>query len=381
VRAEADAADLLALRVSHSSPQMVVDIASRLAGCLVGAYVVDLDGSCAIRLAGDEEQFPPRINAPLGIGPELPIESLSGLRRFVSDLLGDCVVVPMVVRDRIMGFLVARGRPVQDLAPFAEQAGLALELASAYTDTIHAVRRRKQIQPAAEIQQNLLPPRLAQVEGARLAGGVLPGYDVGGDFFDYACNVEGLWLVVADVAGKGNAAAALASLALGALRAGRRSYAGLQKTAQIVHEAIRDADDVGRFMTAVIALWEPARQQLRWLNCGHPSPLLLHADGRIDELDGGRTYPLGLFDEQRDFPLATATVAAGDRLILYSDGISERRCDDGSLFGVEGLDRVLSENADASAAAIARALQDALIGAASVPLRDDATLLVMTADA
>lgn len=369
------------MRVSHSSPQKVVEIASRLAGCLVGVYVVDLDGSCAIRLAGDEEQFPARINAPLGVGPELPIESLSGLRTLVSDLLGDSAVVPMVVRDRIMGFLVARGQPVQDLVAFAEQAGLALELASAYTDAIHAVRRRKQIHPAAEIQQNLLPPRLAQVDGARLAGGVLPGYDVGGDFFDYACNVEGLWLVVADVAGKGNAAAALASLALGALRAGRRSYAGLQRTAEIVHDAIRDADDVGRFMTAVIALWEPDRQQLRWINCGHPSPLLLHADGRIDELDDGRTYPLGLFDEQRDFPTSHARFAPGDRLILYSDGISERRCDDGSLFGLEGLHRVLSENADASAAALARALQDAIIGAASAPLRDDATLLVVTADA
>jgi serine phosphatase RsbU (regulator of sigma subunit) len=360
---------------------MVVDIASRLAGCLVGVYVVDLDGSCAIRLAGDEEQFPPRINAPLGVGPELPIESLSALRRFVSDLLGDSVVVPMVVRDRIMGFLVARGQPVQDLVAFAEQAGLALELASAYTDAIHAVRRRKQIHPAAEIQQNLLPPRLAQVQGAQLAGGVLPGYDVGGDFFDYACNVEGLWLVVADVAGKGNAAAALASLALGALRAGRRSYAGLQNTAQIVHEAIRDADNVSRFMTAVIALWEPDRHQLRWINCGHPSPLLLYDDGRIDELDDGRTYPLGLFDEQRDFPTSQASFAPGDRLILYSDGISERRCDDGSLFGLEGLHRVLRENPDASASALVRALQDALIGAASAPLRDDATLLVVTADA
>ena len=380
MRADPDATDMLALRVPHSSPQQVVDIASRLAGCPVAAYIVDLDGSCAIRLAGDEERFPSRINAPLGVGPELPLESLPALRSFVSDLLGDGVVVAMVVRDRIMGFLVARGQPAQDLEPFAQQAGLALEVASGYTDAIHAVRRRKQIQPAAEIQQNLLPPRLAQVAGAKLAGGVLPGYDVGGDLFDYASNIEGLWLVVADVSGKGNAAAALASLALGALRAGRRGYVGLESTAQTVHESIRDADDSGRFMTAVIALWEPARHQLRWVNCGHPSPLLLRADGRLEELEDGRTYPLGLFEAQRDFRVAQATFAPGDRLLLYSDGISERRRDDGSLFGPDGIHRVLSDNADASAAIIARALQDAIIGAASSPLRDDATLLVVTAD-
>lgn len=380
MQAEPNALDLLAIRVPHASPQMVVEIASRLAGCPVAAYVIDLDGSGVIRLAGDEERFPPRIDVPLGVGPELPVEALSVLRRFVSDLLGDTAVVPMAVRGRIMGFFVVRGQPVQDLVPFAEQAGLALELLSGYTDAVHSARRRKQIQPAAEIQQNLLPPRLAQVEGASLAGGVLPGYEVGGDFFDYACNVEGLWLVVADVAGKGNAAAALASLALGALRAGRRGDKGLQNVARIVHEAIRDADNVGRFMTAVIALWEPAHHRLRWINCGHPSPLLLHRDGSTDELDGGRTYPLGLFGARRDFSLGQASFAPGDRLILYSDGISERRCDDGSLFGLDGLRRVLSENTDASAATLARALQDAIIGAAKAPLRDDATLLVVTAE-
>jgi serine phosphatase RsbU (regulator of sigma subunit) len=103
---------------------------------------------------------------------------------------------------------------------------LALELASGYTDALHAVRRRKDTKPAAEIQQNLLPPRLARVSGADVAGGVLPGYDVGGDFFDYAGNADGLWLVVADATGKGVSAAAVSSLAVGALRAARRGDHG-----------------------------------------------------------------------------------------------------------------------------------------------------------
>lgn len=379
MQTEPDVNDVLATRIPHGSPQMVVDLASRLAGCPVGAYAVDLDGSCAMRLAGDEDTFPPRVSAALGIGPELPLEALPTLRAIVSDLLGDSVVVPMVVRDRIMGFLVTRGQPARDLAPFADQAGAALELLSGYTDAIHSARRRKQIQPAAEIQQNLLPPRIAHMEGATLAGGVLPGYDVGGDFFDYACNVEGLWLTVADVAGKGNAAAALASLSLGALRAGRRSHAGLQKTTQLIHDTIQEADDASRFMTAVIAFWEPARRRLRWINCGHPSPLLLHRDGSISELAAGRTYPLGIFDAGRTFSPAEATFAPGDSLIIYSDGVSERRQDDGRLFGVEGIRRVLRENAGASATTIARELQDAVIGAASAPLRDDATLLIVRA--
>ena len=120
-----------------------------------------------------------------------------------------------MVRDRIMGFLL-RDRPSRDLDGLAGQAGLALELASGYTDVVHSVRRRKDMQPAAEIQQDLLPPRLAHVEDGDIAAGVLPGYDVGGDFFDYASNADGLWLVIADATGKGNSAAALSSLAIGA---------------------------------------------------------------------------------------------------------------------------------------------------------------------
>src|SRR4029079_15120193 len=97
------------------------------------------------------------------------------------------------------------------------------------------------IQPAAEIQQDLLPPRLAVFDGDEIAGGVLPGYDVAGDFFDYAANADGLWLCVADAMGKGNDAAAVASLAVGALRAARRGGANLEQAAALVHRTVAAA--------------------------------------------------------------------------------------------------------------------------------------------
>jgi len=218
-----DAGELLGASVPHLVPERVVEVASAQAGCPVAAYVLDVDGSFALRLAGDVERFPDRIRAPVGVGPEVIPEALPELRRFVVDRVGASMLWPMVVRDRVIGFLLARGRPVVDLGAFAGQAALALELASGYTDALHAVRRRKGTHPAAEIQQDLLPPRLAHVDGADVAGGVLPGYDVGGDFFDYASNADGLWVVIADATGKGNSAAALSSLAIGALRAASRA--------------------------------------------------------------------------------------------------------------------------------------------------------------
>ena len=376
VSGEPDAGELLGASLPHLVPERVVEIASAQAGCPVAAYILDVEGSFALRLAGDADRFPERILAPVGVGPEIIPEAVPLLRELVIDRVGRCTLWPMVVRDRVMGFLLARDRSRVDLEAFGGQAGLALELASSYTDAVHAVRRRKDTQPAAEIQQNLLPPRLARVSGADVAGGVLPGYDVGGDFFDYAGNADGLWMVVADATGKGNSAAALSSLAIGALRAARRAGAGLHAAASLADEAILSLD-MQLYLTAVLGCWDADAYRLRWINCGHPTPLIVRADGGVDELDGERTYPLGIRFSERRFPVLSAAVGPGDRLLLYSDGVSERRTADGGHIGEDGLRAILTELGPRSAATTVRGLQDAVIAASPEPLRDDATLLVI----
>ncbi|MGH2863211.1 MAG: PP2C family protein-serine/threonine phosphatase [Solirubrobacteraceae bacterium] len=368
-------AELLSVRSPRLLPDLIVQVASRLAGSAVAMYVIDLDGSCAMRLAGDASRFPDCIVAPVGVGPEVVPGLLSLLRKHVLEAVPGSGFAPLIVRDRVMGFLLAGRAPAEPLDHFAGEAAVALELASGYTDALHFARRRKDTRPAAEIQQNLLPPRLACLDGVELAGGVLPGYEVGGDFFDYADNADGLWLAVADAAGKGNAAAALASLAIGSLRAARRAGAGLREQVCEVHEATLEVDD-DRFLTGVFACWD-ARGSLRWINCGHPPPLVVRVDGRIEELDGEHTFPLGILERERSFTILSTQINPRERLLIYTDGLTERRRADGTLLGVDGLRDALAGLRDQPPAVIVRGLQDAVIAVSPEPLRDDTTMLVL----
>ncbi len=376
-----DAADELRDGLPQYLPMRIVEATARAAGSPVGLYVIDVDGSFLHLLAGDEGVFPERIDAPLAIGPELPLEALPALGDTLSDVLPGSCWAPLLLGDRALGVLISRSRPAVDLAGFAEQAALALELVSGYTDAVHAARRRRQTQAAAEIQQTLLPPRLARVEGAEIAGGVLPGYDVGGDFFDYAQNSDGLWLTIADAVGKGNQAAALAALAVGALRATRRAGGTLEDMARTMHESIGAVAIRFPFVTAVLAVWDAPTRRLRWINCGHPRPLVLDPGGDVTELVDGVVRPLGLLEQGRELQVVERILPAGARLVFYSDGLSERPlAGRGELFGREGIIRTLRECRHATAAGTVRILQDAVLGASPDPLRDDATLLVLALD-
>jgi hypothetical protein len=371
-----DASALLHELVSHRLPAAVLREARAAGAQQVAVYVIDIDGSCLIKLDG-EASFPERVQAPLAVGPELPPESFDQLQDIVSSKIPDARITPLCVRDRALGVLVTCGGPTGDLRGLADGAAVALELVSGYTDVIHRARRRKDINAAGEIQQDLLPPRIATVAGAHVAGGVLPGYEVGGDFFDYAENDDGLWLAVGDAMGKGNTAAAMSSLAVGALRAARRNDANLEQTAQAVHEAVFDVGGRYRFLTAVFLVWHPPSRTLASINCGHPRPLIVDADGgaAVELVEEG-TYPLGLFDRERTFHRVEHRIEPGQRVLLYSDGIVEHRDEAGDLFGVENITRTLRACGAATAAGTVRALQDAVLSFSRRPLRDDATILL-----
>jgi serine phosphatase RsbU (regulator of sigma subunit) len=360
----------------HLVPDQLVAEARRAAGVPVALYVVDIDGSQLVRLAGSEE-FPDDLQAPPALGPEIVPEGLPAYESELRRSFPGCTLEPLWLRGRVTGLLLCIGTPAAPLADIAKQGAAALELVNDYTDVVEAARRHKKTTPAAEIQQNLLPPRIARISGAQLAGGLLPTYEVGGDWFDFVENRDGAWLSIADAAGKGPNAAGLGAAALGALRAARRSGYDLVEAVTAMHETVRSLGNPDFHLTALIARWHAPTSTLRWVNCGHPHAYLAGIDNDVEELAGPVHPPLGSREHDEGFEATARQLAARDRVILVTDGVVDRRVEGGGTFGVDGIRASLGRVEAPTAAATAMAILQAVTDCWREPLEDDGTAVVL----
>jgi serine phosphatase RsbU (regulator of sigma subunit) len=363
----------------HLVPDQLVAEARRAAGVAVALYVVDIDGSHLLRLAGSEE-FPERIDDPPALGPEIVPEGLPDFQERLQRQLPGCVAEPLWLRGRVIALLACVGTPLGDLSDIAKQGAAALELANDYTDYIEAARRRKPTTPAAEVQQHLFPPRIARIAGAQVAGALLPSYEVGGDWFDFVENRDGAWLAIADAAGTGPTAAGLGASALGALRAARRSGEDLDGALTAVHETVRRLENDDFYVTAIFARWRAVTATLTWVNCGHPPAFLVDLDGNLIELEAPEHPPLGVGTAKANFKLTSRQLQPGERFLLVTDGIIEREMEGGGTFGTNGIKQALEAASSATAATTAMAIQQAVSECWREPLQDDATVVVMAVE-
>ena len=169
----------------------------------------------------------------------------------------------------------------------------------------------------------------------------------------------------------------MSAVAIGAFRAARRACFSLDECCGAMDETIAELQ-TNTFVTTVLAKWHASTRTLSWINCGHPLPVLLTRDGGVIELEGDGTHPLGLWREERDgFRRNQRNLDAGDRVLLYSDGVTDRRTVDGGFLGLEGLLEILGDLRDASASETVVALETQIRAASDTELADDATQLVL----
>jgi serine phosphatase RsbU (regulator of sigma subunit) len=362
----------------HLVPDQLVAEARRAAGAPVALYVVDIDGSQLVRLAGSDD-FPAELEEPSALGPEIAAEQLPELQARLRIRFPACVAEPLWLRGRVLGILLCIGTPITPLDDIAKQGAAALELANDYTDVIEAARRRKPTTAAAEIQQNLFPPRITRIAGAQLAGGLLPTYEVGGDWFDFVENQDGAWLAIADSTGTGATAAGLGAAALGSLRAARRSGKQLEQALQTMDETVRHLGNPEFHVTTLIARWHAATSTVVWVNCGYPPGYVIDADGSFHELGGHEHDALGAGKKERTFTSSTRRLGSGERLLLVSDGVLNRQTENGGTFGLDGIQRAVSGLEPQTAAATAMAILRAVSESWREPLEDDGTVVVLYA--
>jgi len=294
----------------------------------------------------------------------------------ISSMIG----VPLIAHDEIIGVIEIGTRKPRRLGPEdIDLLRLTADRVALAVDHARAFKREHRI--AETLQRSLLPQTLPSLPGVALGARYLPAAsesEVGGDWYDAIALTGGrALLVLGDVSGKGLSAAS----ALGALRNAIRAYAleghGPAEIAARLNDFVLAEPGREHMATLVLAVFDPVGGELTWVNAGHPSPLILSADGDATLLEGGRSVPLGVLPFP-GYTVATTALEPGGALVLYTDGLIERR---GEHLD-DGMDLLLRAAADGpldpdalcdrllAAAAPAGATSDdiALLTLASVPL-------------
>ncbi len=237
----------------------------------------------------------------------------------------------------------------------------------------------REIAEARSIQQGFLPNEIPQLQGYEIAGAWQPARVVGGDYYDVLpFGRETLGVCIADVAGKGLPAALLMSN----LQAAFRGFASPAMSPDNLCDKLNSlichniAND--RFITFFYAQLDGATRQLRYTNAGHNAPIVVRKDGTHDRLREGGGI-LGVFPVQA-FDMGTYDLGPGDRVLLFTDGVTEAPNSEGEEFGESRLLQVLVEHRELSAENLQKKVLSVVAEFCRGHWHDDATLIAIAVE-
>jgi serine phosphatase RsbU (regulator of sigma subunit) len=287
--------------------------------------------------------------------------------------------VPLFVRAALVGVLQvgsrAHRRFTRAEVELLELAGERIAVAIDRSQAFEAQRAM-----ARTLQAALLPPSLPVIPGVSLSARYIAageGTDVGGDFYDVFGLGDCAWLaIVGDVCGRGPEAAAMTGLARHTVRAVAQESGSPAAILDRLNITLGAQGGDERFCTAVCARLEPKTDGMRVVlaSGGHCRPLLLHNDGRTEPLVVRGTM-LGPFPDI-EFEEIEVDLAAGDSLVLYTDGVVEAQGDDG-LFGETRLGHLLAEGAGRSSGELAALIEEAVRRYSGGVQNDDLAVVVL----
>ncbi|WP_228974799.1 PP2C family protein-serine/threonine phosphatase [Streptomyces sp. DH12] len=382
-------AELLA--ASHLMPVELLPVKAsefaRAAGFhQVAIYLADVQRSVLCLLTGDEEPADQPYEAVV------PVEgTVAGRAYQYSDVLpavpgaGGGLFewwVPLLDGTERIGLLrVGAERDGPDVRGDLEAlAGLIALILVSKRGTSDALAKLVRVEPmsvAAEMQWNLLPPRTYADGRVAISASLEPAYQISGDVFEYAVDGPLIHLSIFDAMGHDTAAGLCGTLALGACRNARREGADLVGRAEAIEAALIEQYDRRRYVTGILATLDTRTGLLRWVNRGHHPPIVIRDNRWTTNLACPPGHPMGT-DLGLPSTECREQLQPGDRIVLYTDGITEARRPGGPEFGLERFtDFLIRHHADGlPVPETLRRLVHAVLDYHDGHLQDDATVLL-----
>ena len=311
--------------------------------------------------------------------------------------VGVRLAVPLRTRSEILGVLLLLGEPSQRagfsahekqvLRACADQFALMIENARLTDRVVEQETLRRDIALASEVQRRLLPDAPPSADGVDFAAISVPARRIGGDYYDFVeLRDRTLGIALADVSGKGVAAALIMSVVQASLRIiSSEGDVPLPRLVARMNQFVHRSTPASKYATFFYAQLDQQGRQLRYVNAGHNAPYLLRAglpstadftSREIEELSVGGTV-VGMFPDM-DYEEATVELRPGDVLLAFTDGVPEAHNPENEEFGEERLQQLLRETAhlpaDEISARLSAQMKDWIRDAEQY---DDLTFIVM----
>ncbi len=271
--------------------------------------------------------------------------ALQNQQSIVAQRVRSFMAVPLQTVDRVIGLLYVdngtflRAFSQEDLDLLTVMANVAaIRIEHARLALVEQSEKLMELEltQASEIQRNLLPTEAPVLEGYDLAGLNLPCRTIGGDYYDFLPYKDGrLGLVVGDVSGKGLPAALLMSSLEARVQMLVETGPDPASALTNLNRSLAVRCPVGKFVTFFYGLLDPVSGELSYSNAGHNYPLLLRANGKVEQLSESGTV-LGIFPST-EYERIENKLESGDMLALFSDGVTEACTVEGTEFGEAGL--------------------------------------------
>ncbi len=295
--------------------------------------------------------------------------------------------IPLLIGGGAIGVLGLALRPPRQLNEdelrfarlLANQAALSVEQARLHRVESQGQRMERELQQARRIQMSLLPGAYPQLVGYDFAAAYESAREVGGDLYDFIewpADPARVGLLIADVSGKGTAAALFMAHSRAMIRGAAQTQPGPAATLAAANVQIARDNHAMLFVSAFYAVLDTADGCLTFANAGHNVPFIRRAGGQVEEMVS-RGMVLGIMDDMT-YDEAATTLAPGDILLLYTDGITEAMDAGGNLFGKARLAEAISQATPTTALDLIDAILAAVRNyVGDTPPADDLTVVTV----